>query len=142
MQAVIQGMGVDGLFSAEGESWRQQRRLVTAAFTPSHLKRYFPLIRLMTQRLKERLDLAARAGAWIDVQTMLMRYTIDVTASLAFGIDVNTIQQTHSSLQHDLDQLFPMLMRRMNAPFPIWRYVKLPADHAFDRHLAAGHAAV
>ena len=45
-------------------------------------------------------------------------------------------------MQHDLDQIFPMLMRRMNAPFPIWRYVKLPADHAFDRHLAAGHAAV
>lgn len=35
-----------------------------------------------------------------------------------------------------------MLMRRMNAPFPYWRYVKLPADRAFDRHLAAGHAAV
>ena len=73
VQAVIQGMGVDGLFSAEGESWRQQRRLVTAAFTPSHLKRYFPLVKLMTERLKGRLDLAARTGAWIDVQATLMR---------------------------------------------------------------------
>ncbi len=142
MQAVIHEMGVDGLFSAEGESWRQQRRLVAAAFTPSHLRRYFPLIKLMTERLKGRLDLAARTGSWIDLQAMLMRYTIDVTASLAFGVDINTIQQTHSTLQQDLDKIFPMLMRRVNAPFPLWRYVKLPADHAFDRHLAAGHAAV
>ena len=142
MRAVIHEMGVNGLFNAEGESWRRQRRLVTAAFTPSHLKRYFPLIKLMTERLKNRLDAAAQAGSWIDLQPMLMRYTVDVTASLAFGIDVNTIQQAHSTIQQNLDQLFPVLMRRMNAPFPVWHYVKLPADHAFDRQLEAVHAAV
>ncbi len=142
MQAVIHEMGIDGVFSAEGEAWRRQRRLVAAAFTPSHLKRYFPLIERMTERLKERLDLAARTGAWIELQTMLMRYSVDVTASLAFGIDVNTMQQANGALQEHLDQVFPMLMRRMNATFPYWRYIKLPADRAFDRHLAAGHAAV
>ena len=142
MQAVAQELGINGLFTAEGDAWRRQRRLVAAAFTPSHLKRYFPLVKLMTGRLKERLDLAARAGSWIDLQPMLMRYSVDVTASLAFGIDVNTIQQAHGTLQQDLDKVFPVLMRRINAPFPVWRYVKLPADHAFERHLAAGHAAV
>ncbi len=142
MRAVIHEMGVNGLFNAEGEAWRRQRRLVAAAFTPSHLKRYFPLIKLMTERLKGRLDVAAQAGSWIDVRSMLMRYTVDVTASLAFGIDVNTIQQAHGAFQQDLDKLLPVLMRRMNAPFPVWRYVKLPEDYAFDRHLAAGHAAV
>ena len=142
LRAVIHEMGVNGLFDAEGESWRRQRRLVTAAFTPSHLKRYFPLIKLMTERLKGRLDAEAQTGSWIDLQSTLMRYTVDVTASLAFGIDVNTIQQAHSALQEHLDKLLPVLMRRMTAPFPVWRYVKLPADYAFDRHLAAGHAAV
>ena len=142
MQAVAHEMGVNGLFTAEGDAWRQQRRLITAAFTPSHLKRYFPLVKLMTERLQERLDAAARAGSWIDLQTTLMRYTIDVTASLAFGTDVNTLHQTHSTLQEDLDNVFPMLMRRMNSPFPLWRYVKLPPDYAFDRHVAAVHAAV
>ena len=142
MRTVIHEMGINGLFNAEGEAWRQQRRLVAAAFTPSHLKRYFPLIRLMTERLKGRLDVAAQTGSWIDLRSMLMRYTVDVTASLAFGIDVNTIQQDHSTFQQHLDKLLPVVMRRMNAPFPVWRYVKLPADHAFDRHLAASHAAV
>lgn len=142
MQAVIQEMGIDGVFAAEGESWRRQRRLVAAAFTPGHLKRYFPLIERMTERLKELLDQAARTGTWIELQTMLMRYSVDVTASLAFGIDVNTMQQPNNALQEHLDKVFPMLMRRINAPFPFWRYIKLPADRVFDRHLAAGHAAV
>jgi len=142
VQAVIHEMGIDGLFSAEGEAWRRQRRLVAASFTPGHLKRYFPLIEQITERLRERLDLAAQTGEWIKLQTMLMRYTVDVTASLAFGIDVNTIQQPHNALQEHLDKLFPMLMRRMNAPFPYWRYLRLPVDRTFDRHLTAGHAAV
>ncbi len=142
MQAVIREMGVDGVFSSEGEAWRRQRRLVAAAFTPSQLKRYFPVVERMTERLKERLDAAAQAGTSIDLQATLMRYSVDVTASLAFGIDVNTMQQADGVVQEHLDQVFPMLMRRMNAAFPLWRYVKLPADRAFDRHLAAGHAAV
>jgi len=69
-------------------------------------------IKLMTERLRGRLDAAAHAGSWIDLQSMLMRYTVDVTASLAFGIDVNTIQQTHSTFQQNLDKLLPVLMRR------------------------------
>ena len=142
LRAVIQEMGLDGLFSAEGDTWRRQRRLVTAAFTPSTLKRYFPLIERITERLKEQLGQAARDGAWIDLQAMLMRYTVDVTASLAFGADVNTLQHGNGALQENIDKIFPMLMRRIYAPFPLWRYVKRPADRVFDQHLAAGHEAV
>ncbi len=142
MQAVIYEMEIDGVFAAEGEAWRRQRRLVAAAFTPGHLARYFPLVARITERLLARLHEAARAGEAVDLQATLMRYSVDVTASLAFGIDVNTMQQSHDVLQSHLDTVFPTLMRRIMAPFPLWRYVKLPADRAFDRHLAAGHQAV
>jgi cytochrome P450 len=96
----------------------------------------------MTERLLLRLREAAGTGAALDLQTILMRYSVDVTASLAFGIDVNTMEQSKDALQDHLDTVFPTLMRRVNAPFPLWRYVSLLADRAFDRHLAACHAAV
>jgi cytochrome P450 len=38
--------------------------------------------------------------------------------------------------------MFPMLWRRINAPLPWWRYVRLPSDREFERHLAAVHEAV
>ena len=142
MRDVVCDMGPDGLFSVEGEAWRRQRRLVTAAFTPGHLQRFFPLVEKVTSRLKAVLDVAASRNECIDLQKLLMRYTVDVTASLAFGIDFNTLEQADNPLQEHLDKLFPMVLRRMFAPFPIWRYIKLPADHEFDRHLAAGHVAV
>ena len=142
MQAVIREIGIDGLFAAEGDQWRRQRRMVAAAFKPGQLKRYFPTLERLTERLKQHLDAAARDGTWLDLQTTLTRYSVDVIASLAFGIDVNTLQQGGNALQQHLDKVFPILMRRANAPFPLWRFLKLPKDYAFDRHLAAGHAAV
>jgi cytochrome P450 len=35
-----------------------------------------------------------------------------------------------------------MLMRRTLSPFPWWRWVRLPADRRFERHLAEVHAAI
>ena len=142
MQAVIAEMGAHGLFSAEGDDWRRQRRLVMSAFDPGHLKRYFPTMVRATDRLRERLLAAARGGEAIDLQAVLMRYTVDVTAGLAFGVEINTQQHPDNRLQGHLDQMFPMLMRRFNAPFPWWRYVRLPSDRAFDAHLSMIHAAI
>jgi cytochrome P450 len=142
METVIHEMGIDGLFAAEGDAWRRQRRLVAGAFTPGHLKRYFPMVQRVTGRLKERLDQAAANGAPIELQALLMRYTVDVTASLAFGADVNTLERDGNTLQQHIDKIFPKLAQRINAPFPYWRWFKLPADRTFERHLAAGHAAV
>jgi len=71
-----------------------------------------------------------------------MRYTVDVSAGLAFGIDMNTLQDRGDALQSHLDKVFPMFARRITAAFPLWRYFKLPSDRAFDRHLAEVHAAV
>jgi cytochrome P450 len=142
VQSVLREMGIYGVFAAEGEDWRRQRRLVMGAFDPGHLKTYFPLLLQVTQRLKKQLDAAACDGQPIDLQTILMRYTVDVTAGLAFGIDMNTQEEPANRLQEHLDKIFPMLHKRITASFPLWRYFKLPSDRRFDRHLAAVHASV
>ncbi len=142
MQSVIGEMGAHGVFSAEGDDWRRQRRLVIKAFDPAHLKHYFPSLLRVTDRLRQCLDDAARSGEALDLQTLLMRYTVDVTTGLAFGIDMNTQQHPDNVLQGHLDKVFPVLMKRIFAPFPWWRHVRLPSDRAFDRHLAKVHEAV
>src|SRR6266850_724375 len=45
-------------------------------------------------------------------------------------------------LQHHLEHVLPMVNRRVNAPFPYWHFVKLPADRALDRALAGIRQAV
>ena len=49
-----------GLFSAEGEDWRKQRRMVMASFAPGHVRAYFPSLVKVTLRLQGRWRKAAR----------------------------------------------------------------------------------
>ncbi len=142
VQSVFREMGIAGVFSAEGETWERQRRLVMRAFDPARLKRYFPSLVTVTARLRRRWAQAAASGETLDIQAELMRYTVDVTAGLAFGADINTIEGGEDVIQRHLERIFPMVNRRTTAPFAYWRHVKLPADRALERDLAAARAAV
>ena len=136
LAAAIEEMGFKGVFSAEGDDWRRQRKLVAMALNTAHLKPFFPKLMVTTQRLLARWERAAASGATVDLCRDLMRFTVDVTTQIAFGIDVNTIETDGPVIQQKLDQVFPILNWRINAPFPYWRYFRLPQDRALDRALA------
>jgi len=131
-----------GVFGANGEAWRRQRRMVMAGFDPSHVRSYFPSLLKVTQRLAGRWRKAASAGQSIDLQADLMRFTVDAIAGLAFGADVNTLESDEDVIQRHLDRIFPALQRRVFAPLPWWRLVRLPADRALEKSLAEVNAAV
>jgi cytochrome P450 len=67
----------------------------------------------------------------------LVRYTVDVTTALSFGEDPNTIDQPGDLIQDHLARIFPMINSRINAPLPLWRFMKLPKDRRFERSLLA-----
>ncbi|HEU0140606.1 MAG TPA: cytochrome P450 [Bryobacteraceae bacterium] len=129
---VLTEAGVNGVFAAEGASWRRQRRMVTQALDNEHLRRFFPTLARITGRLKSRWDRVACKACATDVQQDLMRYTVDVTTNLVLGYDGNTLENEDDVLQRHLEHLLPALNRRINAPVPYWQFVRLPADRAFD----------
>ena len=131
-----------GVFGAHGEVWARQRRMVMAAFDPGHVKRYFPSLQTVASRLAGRWAKAARAGAAIPLQADLMRYTVDTIAGLAFGAEVNTLESDEDILQRHLDKIFPALFKRILAPLPTWRWVRLPSDRALERSVVEVTAAV
>jgi cytochrome P450 len=131
-----------GLFGANGDVWRRQRRMVMASFDPAHVKRYFPAMQAVTQRLGGRWAKAAAVGAAIDLQADLMRYTVDTIAGLAFGSTVNTLESDGDIIQQHLDKLFPAVFKRLLSPLPYWRWLQLPADRRLARSVAAVNEAV
>ena len=132
-------MGFNGLFSAEGDAWRRQRPMVMASFDPGHTKSYFPALVKVTQRFARRWQRAAAAREAIDLQADLMRYTVDVTAGLAFGTDINTLESDAEVIQTHLDKVFPSLFRRLFSPFPLVSWLQ---DRGTGKHLEALQRAV
>jgi cytochrome P450 len=127
--------GFAGVFVAEGEEWRRQRRLVVTALNSNHLQRYFHVVRTATERLHRRLAERAHGGRAFDIGSELTSFTVDVTSALAFGHDLNTLERGDNDLQVHIQRVFEMSGRRLVKPVPYWRYVKLPADRAHERSL-------
>ena len=130
--------GERGVFLAEGAAWRNQRKMVMQAFAPHAIKAYFPLLARVGARLQARWMQAVREGRPIALNADLKRYTVDVVAGLAFGEEVNTIEQGDDVVQQQLELIMEGMARRSLLPVPYWRYVKLP----FDRRLEAAVLAV
>lgn len=137
MQIIFDELGVSGVFSAEGAEWRPQRKLAMGALDHRHLTAFFTTLREVAERLYRRWELAADTGRVLDVQSEMMRFTIDVTTRLAFSHPTDTIGDQQSELLADIDPVFPAISRRLHAPFPYWRLLKLPGDRRLDRSLAS-----
>ena len=143
MEEIGDEMGLTpGLFAANGETWKRQRRMVMAGFDPAHVRRYHPALVGVAQRLGVRWARAAKQGAIIDLQADLMRYTVDAIAGLAFGAEVNTLGSDGDVIQQHLDKIFPTLFKRMMSPLPTWRWVRTPAVRAVERSVAVVDQAV
>jgi cytochrome P450/nitrite reductase/ring-hydroxylating ferredoxin subunit len=136
VEQVFAEMGTAGVFSAEGSAWRAQRRLSMQALSNRHLRSFFPTLRRVAERLRARWEKSASDPAGLDIDADLMRFTVDVTTSLVFSTDMNTLSEGDDVLQQHLSLVFPAFARRLLGAIPYWRYFRLPRDRALDRALA------
>ncbi|MDX2303143.1 MAG: cytochrome P450 [Microscillaceae bacterium] len=132
---IMKDFGIVGVFNAEGEQWRRQRQFVMQGLAQKHLRQFFPTIASVTDRLRKRWQKSAQKGEVIDIQNDLMRYTVDVTTSLAFGYDMNTLEKEKDVIQDHLEKIFPTMNRRLYMPFAYWKYFKFPSDKKTDKAL-------
>jgi cytochrome P450 len=125
---MLEETGTRGLFTAEGDEWRRQRKLVMRALTPEVIQRFSPTLAMLTERLRLRWLAALAAGRRIDVLRDLKAYTLDVTIGLAMGQDINTLEHEDNTLQRDIEFIFRCVARRLITAVEYWHAVKLPVD--------------
>jgi cytochrome P450 len=142
LERIFDELGFNGVFSADGENWKRQRKIVITALNSAHLNEFYDSMRATTERLQRRWSRAADSGQVIDLCDDLMRYTVDITTQLAFGTDFNTLETDGPVIQQHLDRVFPALNRRLGSPLAYWRYFKLRQDRELDTAVAAIHAQI
>lgn len=125
-----------GLFTAEGEVWQRQRRLVMRALTPEQVRRSFPIIRTVAERLHAKWLDDARAGTVVDLGTDFRRFAVDVATWMSMGQDIDTLRHPDHPLQSDVDLWFRLIGRRLVTPVKYWKLVRLPVDRRGDAAIA------
>ena len=78
-----------GIFNADDESWKEQRRLATFEMhSGPFVAHSFQTIQgLVHQKLLKLIEKLAKSGDCIDLQEVLLRFTFDNICTAAFGVD-------------------------------------------------------
>lgn len=132
---IFKEMGIVGVFNAEGDTWKRHRKPTSEALNLKKIKGYYPIINDKTQMLLNKWKQYANDQKQIDIQKELIRYTIDITTSIAFGYQLDTINHKEDDFQKHLELIFPMVNERITAPIPLWRLYKQKKDKALDKSL-------
>lgn len=84
----------NSLFLMTGQRWRDMRATLSPAFTGSKMRQMCDLISECADRMVQHFVKQSAAGKKIDyeVKELFSRYTNDVIASCAFGIQINSFE--------------------------------------------------
>lgn len=80
-----------GLFSQSGEKWRHMRTKLTPSFTSGKLKGMFQTMLECGLRLKLYVLPFAEGNGTLEMRDLMARFTTDVVASVAFGNEIDSI---------------------------------------------------
>jgi cytochrome P450 len=79
-----------GLLTADGESWRLQRRTVAPLFQPQSVERYLAPMAASVDAMLERWAAHAQTGAVIDVAHDITGLTYDIISRTVFSHEIET----------------------------------------------------
>ncbi|OIQ36372.1 MAG: hypothetical protein BM555_02745 [Crocinitomix sp. MedPE-SWsnd] len=129
-------LGITGVFNAEGERWKRHRKITSEALNAQNVKSFYPTILEKTDILLSKFSTYAEAKEKVAVQSEMMAYTVDITTKIAFGYQMNSIENVADNFQEHLERIFPMINQRITAPLPLWRIVKSKESKALDHSLS------
>ncbi|XP_037419662.1 cytochrome P450 704B1-like [Triticum dicoccoides] len=82
----------DGIFNADGELWRKQRKTASFEFASKNLRDFSTIVfREYSLKLCSILSQACKAGKVVDMQELYMRMTLDSICKVGFGVEIGTL---------------------------------------------------
>lgn len=86
----------NNLFGMEGNEWKDMRAKLTPTFSSGKMKLMYSLIEKCSEQLKDHLEPLAENDEIIDLKAVLSRYTLDIIATCAFGLEANTLTDSNT----------------------------------------------
>lgn len=88
----------ENVFLINGEEWKNTRQKLTPTFTSAKMKMMFESVLKCSDSLVEAVETAAKTGD-ISIREILMSFTIDVIACIAFGLEAQSFSNKDSKFR-------------------------------------------
>ncbi|EDX05859.1 probable cytochrome P450 6w1 [Drosophila simulans] len=104
-------LGYNNLFFARSPAWKELRTKISPAFTSGKIKQMYPLMVKIGKNLE---DSAERLGSGSEVQVkdLCARFTTDLIATIAFGVEANALQDAKSEFFYHNRAIFSLTLSR------------------------------
>src|SRR5438093_1106460 len=109
----------DSLLTADGDTWRQQRRRVQPSFKREHTVGFAPIVTRRTAEMLARWEPAASSGRPLAIYDEMTRLALVIIGDVLFGVDLwADVPEMAGAAQTALT----VLKKRVAAlaPFPLW----------------------
>ncbi|XP_010910908.1 cytochrome P450 86B1 [Elaeis guineensis] len=118
----------DGIFNADDQTWRHQRRAATAEMHSARFTEYSAdtMRELVHRRLLLLLDRLSAAGQTVDLQDVFLRFTFDNICTAAFGVDPGCLAVDLPAIPFAkaFEQATELTLVRFTVPPFAWRIMK------------------
>jgi cytochrome P450 len=109
-----------GLFTAEGEDWKRERRFVGPALNHKNVKNYLPSVKLVTSRLLEKWEnYSEMGGRAIAINDDMYSVAMDIVSLVSFSQDLNSLN-TSTNLIQTMVKYVEITWKRALSPIPYW----------------------
>ncbi|XP_020572336.1 cytochrome P450 86B1-like [Phalaenopsis equestris] len=117
-----------GIFAADDETWRRQRKTASLAFHSSEFRAMTArsLVELVHHRLLPVIEFAVTGDAVVDLQDVLLRLTFDNVCMIAFGIDPGCLRQGLPDIQFAtaFEEATEGTVQRFVMPTTVWKAMR------------------
>jgi cytochrome P450 len=131
--AALQG---EGLLTAEGEVWRQQRRIAQAALHRRHLERFGAIMAEEIQGVVQGWYEMAKSAKPLNVAAWMHRLTFRVVGRALLGVAPETLDALGLQLQEVAARLWPHLATPVMHRWRVLAWVPTPKRRQFRRAVA------
>ncbi|KAG6554081.1 hypothetical protein Mapa_003996 [Marchantia paleacea] len=127
----------DGIFNADHESWKSQRKLASVEFSTKSLRLFLVEVveKETLDRLLPLLSSAMSEGKVIDIHDLMTRFALDNICNLIVGHDPRALDPSFPEMafSNAIDEASKILIHCVSITSPIQKFLKLWSSRGKER---------
>ena len=136
---VLKDLLGNGIFAADGELWREQRKTASREFSANRFRSFMGVefVNYSTELCNVVAD-HAKAKKAFDLNALFFQLTLDAFGHIAFGLNLGGLKGTPVPFAASFDSAQERMILRFNEPIWVWkllRFFNIGAEKVLRKHL-------